>query len=169
MEPGFRGHFSFATHALRKGLGQFRPETPQAAVATLQRAAEQIETAVQQMHWIIPDMVEPRVVIHESLGRAREAAGDRKGALESYNFAASLANGTRAHYRAALLLEKTAVDTWAERRPGEAMALFMDAKQRLEAATELPPDATPSQRREHLAYLDRTIAFLKGAKVEPIR
>ena len=169
MEPSFRGHFSLATHDLRKGLRQFRAEDPHPALATLERAAQQIEAAVQQMHWVIADMVEPRVVIHESLGRAREAAQDLTGALASYHFAASLAGGTRAHYRAGLLLEKIAVADWADRRPSQALANFMAAKARLEAATVLPADASPSQRAEHLAYLERMIAFLRGAKIEPIK
>jgi hypothetical protein len=169
MEPGFRGHFSLATHALRKGLRLFRPDDPQAARTALELAADQIETASKQMHWVTADMNEPRVFIHENLGTVREAMGDRKGALESYCFAATLIGGTRADYRAGLLLEKTAVDTWLNRRPGEAMSYFMDARKRIAAATELPQGATQSQRLEHLAYIDRTLTFLRGANIEPTK
>ncbi len=168
MEPGFRGHFSFANHYLRKGLRQFRPDDPQPALAALELSAEQIETAAQQMHWVIADMRDPRVFIHESLGSVREAAGDRDGALESYNFAAKLEGGTRAHYRAAVLIGKMAVAEWSRRRPSEALTLFMDARKRIgQAGNALPQGVTLSQRVEYLAYLDRTIAFLTGAKIEP--
>lgn len=168
MEPGFRGHFSFANHYLRKGLRQFRPDDPQPALAALEHSAEQIETAAQQMHWVIADMRDPRVFIHENLGSVREAAGDRAGALESYNFAAKLEGGTRAHYRAAVLIGKMAVAEWSKRRPSEALKLFMDARKRIgQAGNALPQGVTLSQRVEYLAYLDRTIAFLTGAKIEP--
>jgi tetratricopeptide (TPR) repeat protein len=170
MEPGFRSHFSLANHYLRKGLRQFRPDDPRPALAALELSAEQIETAAQQMHWVIADMREPRVSIHESLGTVREAAGDRAGALESYNFAAKLEGGTRAHYRAAVLIGKMAVAEWAKRRPSEALTLFIDARKRIgQAGNALPQGVTLSQRVEYLAYLDRTIAFLTGAKIEPVR
>jgi tetratricopeptide (TPR) repeat protein len=170
MEPGFRGRFSLANHYLRKGLRLFNVENPDPAQAALELAAGEIETAVDQMHWVIADMIGPRVAIHESLGTAREAAGDREGALESYNFAATLPNGARTHYRAGVLIGKMAVDAWSKRRAAEAMALFIQARQRIgQAANSLPDGVTLSQRAEYLAYLDRTIAFLKGAKVEPAK
>lgn len=170
MEPGFRGHFSLATHYLRKGLRLYRPEDPQPARAALELAAEQIELAVRMMHWVIADLRDPRVTIHESLGSAREAAGDREGALGSYNFTAKLEGGTRAHYQAGLLLGKMAVDAWAKRQPAEALAYFIDARNRTgRAGNVLPQGVTLTQRAEYLAYLDRTIAFLKGAKIEPAR
>ena len=167
MEPAFRGHFSFANHLLRKGLRQFRPEDPATACATLALAAEQIEMAGVQMHWITTDMVEPRVLIHESLGNAREAAGDQAGALQSYIFAASLGGGDRANYLAGLLLEKTAIAEYEQRHPGKAMAHFIEARRRIQAAIQLPRGATPKQRLDHLAALDRMIEFLKGAQIEP--
>lgn len=168
MEPGFRAHFSFANHYLRKGLRLFDPTSPDAGHAALELAAEQIETAVEKMHWVIGDMTEPRVAIHESLGTAREAAGDHEGALESYNFAAHLPNGKRAHYRAGVLIGKQAVDAWSKRQPSQAMKLFIEARRRVgQAGGNLPAGVTPSQSAEYTAYLDRTIDFLKGAKVTP--
>jgi tetratricopeptide (TPR) repeat protein len=170
MEPGFRSHFSLATHYLRKGLRQFDAKKPEPTHAALERSAEHIETAVKKMHWVIPDMREPRVSIHENLGAAREAVGDSEGALESYNFATTLHDGRRAHYRAGVLVGKMAVETWSQRRPGEALKHFIEARRRIaQAGNQLPLGVTPSQSAEYVAYLDRTIAFLKGAKVEPMK
>jgi tetratricopeptide (TPR) repeat protein len=170
MEPAFRGHFSLASHYLRKGLRLFDAENPEPAQATLELAAEEIEKAAAKMHWVGKDMLEPRVSIHESLGTAREAGGDLEGALASYNFAAALQQGKRAHYRAAVLIGKTAVDAWSKRQPSKAMALFIEARKRVNmAGNDLPAGVTPGQRLEYIAYLDRTIAFLKGAKVEPAK
>jgi tetratricopeptide (TPR) repeat protein len=168
MEPGFRGHFSLANHHLRKGLKCLEDSNTEAALSSLEIAAEEMETAVAMMHWVIKDMIEPRVAIHESLGTMREATGDREGALESYDFAANLQRGKRAHYRAGALIGKKAVEAWSQRQPSKAMALFIEARRRIGmAGGELPPGVTRSQQADYLAYLDRSIAFLKGAKVRP--
>ena len=96
--------------------------------------------------------------------------GDSEGALESYNFATTLHDGRRAHYRAGVLVGKMAVETWSQRRPGEALKHFIEARRRIaQAGNQLPLGVTPSQSAEYVAYLDRTIAFLKGAKVEPMK
>ena len=167
MEPGFRGHLSFATHYMRKGARLFNPNDPIPALNSLELAAEQIETAVAEMHWTISDMLESRLSIHESLGTARDVAGDRVGALESYRFAATLQNGNRAHYSVGVLIGKMAAEAWAARRPSEALGYFIKARDEISAAKELPQGVAPSKRVEYLSYLDQTIAFLKGAKVEP--
>lgn len=168
MEPGFRAHFSLANHYLRKGLRHFDPAHPEAGQDALEQSASQIEKAVAKMHYAIKDMIEPRVSIHESLGTAREAAGEPDAALESYNFASKLQNGARAHYRAGVLTGKLAVDSWSKRRPAEAMARFIEARKRIgQARGALPAGVSPSQSAEYTAYLDRTIDFLKGAKVTP--
>jgi tetratricopeptide (TPR) repeat protein len=167
MEPAFRGHFYLANHYLRKGLRQFKAANPSPALDSLERASDQIETAVSSMHWTIADMVDTRLSIHESLGTVREAAGDAKGALDSYKFAAKLPNGNRANYRAGVLVGDLAAEKWAERRTSEALGYFIQARSLIAAAKELPKGATPIQRVEYLTYLDQTIAFLKGAKIEP--
>lgn len=169
MEPGFRGRFFLANHFLRKAVRQFATQDPSAALASVEIAAQQIEEAVDQMHWVIADMRDARVSIHESLGTAREANGDYQGAMEAYDFAATLINGTRAHYRAGVLHGKMAASDWNARRPAEALGRFIEAKGRIGRTHELPHGVTPNQRVEYLAYLDRTIAFLKGAKIEPVK
>lgn len=169
MEPGFRGHFSLANHLLRKSIRQFDPQDPSPALASMEIAAQQIEEAVEQMHWVIADMRESRVSIHESLGAAREANGDYQGAMAAYDFAATLIIGVRAHYRAGVLHGKMATTAWNARRPAEALAHFIEAKNHIGRTPELPQGVTPSQRADYLAYLDRTIAFLKGAKIEPAK
>ena len=168
--PPSGGHLSLANHYLRKGLRWFDPANPDPAHDALELAASEIETAVASMHWVMADMREPRVAIHESLGTAREAVGDREGALESYNFACTLYGGSRAHYRAGVLIGKMAVEAWSQRKPSEALKDFIEARRRIGlAGNNLPAGVSPSQRIEYIDYLDRTIKFLKGAKVEPAR
>jgi len=168
MEPGFRGYFSLANHHLSKGLQYLDAGDPEAALSSLENAAKAVETSVSMMHWVIVDMQEPRVAIHEGLGTMRETTGDPDGALEAYNFAAGLHKGKRAHYRAGVLIGKTAVEAWSQRQSSKALSLFIEARKRVaQAANELPAGVTPSQQAEYIAYLDRTITFLKGAKVVP--
>lgn len=169
MEPAFRAHFSLANHLLRKGLRQFSADEPDLTLATLEISAQQIDQAVKEMHWTIQDMLEPLGSIHESLGAAREANGDNKGAMQAYDFATTLRSGSRAHYRAGILFGKIAAAAWSDRRPAEALANFLEAKKRIGLAQELPQDITPSQRAEYLAYLERTITFLEGAKIAPAK
>ena len=169
MEPGFRGHFSLANHLLRKSIRQFDPQDPSPALASVEIAAQQIEEATAQMHWVTPDMNGPRVSIQESLGAAREANGDYQGAMAAYDFAVTLTLGSRAHYRAGVLHGKMATTAWNARRPAEALAHFIEAKNRIGRTPELPQGVSPNQRADYLAYLDRTIAYLKGAKIEPAK
>lgn len=170
MEPCFRCHFALANHYLRKSIRNFDPNQPGPSLDALELAADQMETAVKEMHWVLPDMNAPRVAIHQNLGIAREGAGDREGALQAYDFAATLHNGRGANYLAGVLIGRQAVETWSKRRPSEALTQFMQAKQRiLNAGDSLPPGVSLSQRAEYLAYLDETIGFLKGAKVEPLK
>ena len=169
MEPGFRGHFSLAKHYLRKGSRLFDSQNPAAALDSLERAAEEIEKACAEMHWITGDMHAPRVTIHTYLGNAREAEGDREGALASYDFAASLYDGRRANYLAGVLIGKMSVDAWKQRKPEKALGGFIEAQRRIHmAADQLPAGVTTDDRNEYLAYLDQMIAFLKGAKVAPV-
>jgi O-antigen ligase/tetratricopeptide (TPR) repeat protein len=168
MEPAFRGHFLLANHLMRKAIRQFSADDPAPTLESMEVAAQQMEQAVEGMHWIIPDMKTPRVSIHESLGAAREANGDYKGAMAAYDFTAKLEGGAGAHYRAGLLNGKMAAAAWAQRRPGEALGYFIEAKRRINQTGVLPQGVGKSQQIEYLAYLDRTINYLKGAKIDPI-
>ena len=168
MEPAFRSHFSLANHLLRKGLRQFKAEGPSVTLVALEAAASQMEESLQMMHWLNPDMNDSRVAIHESLGAAREANGDYQGALRAYDFAATLTNGARANYRAAVVVRKMADVLWNSRQPSEALGYFIEAKRRINLTGETPTDVSSSQRLEYLAYLDKTITFLTEAKVIPI-
>ena len=168
MEPAFRSHFSLANHLLRKGQRQFKAEGPSATLASLEAAAAEMEKSVEMMHWLMPDMNDSRLAIHESLGAAREANGDYQGALRAYDFAATLPNGSRVNYRAAVVVRKMADVLWKSRHPSEALGYFIEAKRRINLTGETPAGVTPSQRLEYLAYLEKMIVFLTGAKVEAI-
>lgn len=168
MEPAFRGHYSLATHLMRKGVRLFSATEPEATLEAMEVAAQQMEESVKELPYVLPYMVEPRVSVHESLGAAREANGDYKGAMEAYKFAIGLPKGDTAHYRMGVLFGKMAAASWTNRRPAEALAYFIEAKNRIGPIRPLPQGVTPSQRIEYIAYLDETITFLKGAKIAPL-
>lgn len=172
MEPGFHGHLSLALHLWHKGMRLSRSATPQAARDALEGAATQAETAfkLSPPYAISLDGHKARVAIHENLGLLREAMGDPVAALQAYDCASTLSYGTRVHYRAGVLLGKIAVQEWSQRHPSEALRHFIEARQRIGlAGSELPEGITPSQRLTYLAYLERMIAFLTGAKVQPAK
>lgn len=164
MEFGFFGNFHFANHLHRKGLRQYLAGQYTEALETLDSAATQIE----QSFGLLPTQgYEMRVAVHESLGTAREALKDYQGALEIYDKTSTMVYGDTAHYRAGVLLGRMAVEAWSNRKSSDALALFLEAKKRATTSSNIPKDVTPEQRAEYLAYLDRTIKFLEGAKVVP--
>lgn len=169
MEPAFRARFSLASHLMKKAARAFSPESPENALAILENAAVQIEQTAKEMHWITPDLRSTRVTIHESLGAAREANGNYDGAMEAYDFVCSLPTGEKGHYRAAILNGKIAAAAWNARNSPLAMAYFIEARRRLSATSEttLPEGVSMVNRAEYLKYLNDTINFMTGAKIQP--
>lgn len=171
MEAGFRSHQAYASHLARKGLNQLKSGDKKPALATLQEAANQIEQAYNSSAAYImgSEGRNLRVNIHELLGLAYEANGNNPQALESYNLAASLPMGNRAHHRAGVLIGRMACDTWYQRNPARALALFIEARERMaKAGAELPYGATATRRAELMKYFEESIKILKAAKVVPL-
>lgn len=163
MEPAFRARFYFANYLTKKGR---RQSDKADALTTQENAAQQMERAVKEMHWVIRDMWNPRVTVHENLGMAREASGDFQGALTAYGFAATLQNGSTADYRAGVLIGKMASPIWADHRPEEAFGYFLESKRRIGMAKELPRNVSAAHRDEFIAYVDRAIGLMKTAKIQ---
>jgi O-antigen ligase len=165
MEPAFRAHFSFARHLTSVGR---RQSNPAEAKSVQEAAAQQMEQAVKQMHWVVQDMPVPRVAVHENLGLARERCGDVQAALHAYDFAAALRKGSKAHYHAGVLLGRMASKIWAQNRPAEAYGYFIESKRRIGLAKELPQNVTAAQRAEFIAYVDRGIQLMKTARIKAV-
>ena len=168
MESGFRGHFWLANHHLRKGERLFNAKNSAGALVSLERAAEEIEKSCEEMPWVFDDMHGPRVTIHTNLGNMREAEGDRVGALAAYDFAATQHYGRHAEYFSGVLIGKMALDAWKERKPEIALGGFIEAQRRLQVAgDQLPGGVSMDDRTKYMTYLEQTIAFMKGAKIQP--
>lgn len=165
MESLFSSHFHFANHLYKRGLRDYQSGDKAKAVEAFQEAAVQIESALKSVPW---NGVQLRLLIYESLGAAQEGTDDPDGALETYNLLSTINHGQTAHYRAGALLGKLAVQTWQKREPAEALRLFIEARERVAANKGAPPSGvTGAQRAEYIAYLDRTIKFLKDARITP--
>jgi len=170
MESSFRAHYYYSQHLVRKSIALRMKGKLGESLTSAELAAEQIEAAILLTPpWVIHlDGRNLRISIHENLGLTREAVGDRMGALAAYDMAASIQTGQRAHYRAAVLLGRMGRDQWADRRAPQALHKFIQARNRLiAAAKQLPEGVTLSQSLEFANYLDRSIALLQDAKIEP--
>ena len=170
MEPAFNARLSLARHLLGKGIRQMRAGKTDAALDSLETAVGHVEYAAAQIPpWIFHTLGRPtQFSIHEGLGLARELLGDYDGAFQAYAAALAVPRAPRSvEYRIGLLHGKLASQKWAERKPSEALGSFLKARQHIAAASDLPEGIPPARRVEYLAYLDRTIAFLKAAKVVP--
>lgn len=169
METAFMSNYMFASHLLRKGLRDHDKDDPFPSLETFQLAAIHIEKAAELTldRLFNPESRLLRVSIHESLGAVLEALGEYDEAMEKYDYAATLRDGSSAHYRAALLLGKSALRAWSERRPGDALRHFIDARDRALIVRILPSGVTPQQRTEFIEYLRNQVKFLEGAKISP--
>ncbi len=174
FEMGFRGHYSFANHYFRKGLRLFDPSDPSPAVSALEMARTELDHAFKQTPiWALRG--EGNLLhfhLFENLAIALEATGDLHGALEAYESASEGLEGTgiSANFWVAQMLGKIGKAAWNSRNPGEALWYFNKAKLRLDVlAGNLPESVSPEQFQEHLAYLDKSIAFLNGAHIQPVK
>ncbi len=168
MEPAFHGHLLLTLHYERIGARQLRDGETADAVTTLRQATREIENSIDQMHWLNHEMRKTRVNMYENLGVAQEAAGDLSGAIDTYDFAAPLPFGSHLHYRAAMVIGKMASKEWSNRRPSEALSLFIQAQKRLQQShNQIPKGITPAQQKEYYKYLNDSIKFLKGARITP--
>jgi len=168
QEPAFRAHLTFARHYFRLARRQFTSQGPAAAIPLFAKSVEQIETATRKMHWPDRKMHDFRILAHEMHGFAQESNHDLQGALEAYRFASKIQYAQHIHYRLAVVLGKIADQTWQQREPEQALALYLQARQHLDQSSgQLPADVSADQRQKYLEDLDHNIAFLRGAKVEP--
>lgn len=166
MEPAFRAHFLFSSHLLEKSSRLFDPASPQQTLPVMEKAADEMEQAFQQMPYGINEF-STRVAIHDALGFARESCGDNAAALKAYDFTAGLVGGSRGHYRAGELYGKMGDKAWRQRNPALAMACFNEAHRRILFAGELPDGVTAEKRTAVIQYLERAIGVFQQNKIEP--
>jgi tetratricopeptide (TPR) repeat protein len=170
MESGYRGHFYLASHHFNQGRRSLFENKNVKAREAFERAATEIELAAAQSS---PNVMGvegrlKRISIYDNLGSTRENSGNPKGAMESYQAAASIPGGEAVHYREGVLLSKTAKALLQNRRSGEALGYFIEARRRINMAPGVPERVTPLEKSEFTAQLDQTINSMKEAKIVPV-
>ena len=168
MEAAFRGKYLFAIRLQSKGLRDYKEGKTEAAMESFMLAARYMDEShekdggggtLEEYHL--------RVHVHENYGLTLNNLGDYKGALREFNLASTLPYGTSAHYLAAILLGERAIVLWKKREGSDALKLFLDARQRIDQAHELPDNVTPEKVNEWRLYFDQSIGLLRAANFEP--
>lgn len=170
QEPAFRSHYLFSSHFLGKGMRQLKQHGTEEARLSLELALEQLDKALESMHWGNREMKETRLTILENLALCREANNDWSGAMEIFNEAATLQFGRRANFHVARLQTQKAEEIWKEREPEKALAIFLDAEASLQKARgELPTGTTKEDLSQLRKRVHQSIQFLKRARIQPKR
>lgn len=166
MESTYRVWHHLARHCFIKAERQLRQGETEAALGTTEEAVEAMEKAVRDTPpWLIDRDL--RLSIHERLGLIRGFQGDEAGALEAYQFMTVILPGSRGHYRAASLLVKRANRVWLDRKPAEALADFLSAKEHYAETSAFPEDVSVTERVALWQYINSKITDLRAAKIEP--
>ena len=166
LETAYRGHYYFAAHYQQKAVRQFLAQDATQALASYELAVAEIEKATKESPiWVTGTAL--RTAIHEGRGVMLEGQGDWQRAMTAYDQAAKLMPGSRANYRAALLLARQAEAIWLERKPEAAMAGFLAAKKRFSQASEFPEEVSQVQRKAVWDYLHERIRGFEVAKIKP--
>ncbi|MFK7851185.1 MAG: O-antigen ligase family protein [Akkermansiaceae bacterium] len=169
MEPTFFARSWYARHLCEKGYTELDDQDPTVPLNTFQLAAAQTDWLMNLFG--VVDYSQERKITHvrirQGLGLAYERLDDFKSAISQYEKAAELPGGSSSYYLAGTLYGKIAVKAWSERRSADALRLFNEAELRIVKSTEIPNFVTPEAKADYLAYLRKSINFLKGAKVKP--
>jgi len=166
VETAYRSWHHLAGHYFRKSTGQLREGDATKALQTIELAVSAMEKAVAQSPpWVIDQ--ELRLAIYERMGVICGLLGNEAGALEAYDFMDTIATASRGNYRAARLLMQRGNRVWLERKPAEALAAFLRARQRFSRAASFPEETSMAERNATWEYLNEKITDLQAAKIEP--
>ena len=169
MEHGFHVRLQYAGHLLKRGTRQLSVNQIPEALSTFSDAIAQLD-AIQST--VSQELTQSeganlKAHIYEGLGLAYELTGDYKGALEAFEVMASADDKTGGSYRIAALQSKMAREYWTQRRPAEALALFLRAKERMAKNPQLPANVNLEKKIELREYIDQSILFLQKARITP--
>ncbi|TAG09534.1 MAG: hypothetical protein EAZ42_06730 [Verrucomicrobia bacterium] len=171
MEQSYQAGMEYASHLLRKGQNSLSEKSYDEARRSLESSIRLSENAVKNVNmWTFVDQFPLKLVaIYESYGLACEGINDLNAALRSYHLASEIPLRPKPlFYRMGVVYGKLGKAAWEKRRSAEALGYFIEAKNHIDAAAELPQGVTPSMKLDYQEYLNDTIRFLKGAKITPI-
>ena len=165
MEPAFLAHFHQAKHFHRKGLRHHQAGNVHASVRELEASRESFRQSEKKSAWITREIREVRNSIHLSLALAQEAAGDHEAALKTCGDALEL-RALEFRYHAGMIQYRRAMMVWHQRRPDEALPIFLNARNRLLGSrNQLPQGVSREAVQEHIDTIDETVKLLRGAGI----
>ncbi len=169
LEPAFRARVHFARHLVRKGrslmsVGNYAP-----AVDAFQQARAEIEIVGEEFPQLIDwgEGLDLQLTILEGLGAAQEGMEDFPAAADAYLAASKFHQGRRAHFYLGALFTRIGEKAWTSRKPSDAFAYFLKAREHFGTASELPEGVTAELKQELVDYIDRSIALLTETKFVP--
>ncbi len=169
MESAYKAHLGYSGYLVRRGMRELASNRMDEASLSFGEALQQLERSEEKSPpWIRdqPAVYEQIASLYIGVGITNEAAGDYTDALAYYDRVAEALGKSEGHFRAGLLLGKMAETAWKERQPSKALTLFQKARQRLEAANNLPPTQR-NMRDEHLSFVSTRIQYLLDARITP--
>ncbi|MEI6676500.1 MAG: O-antigen ligase family protein [Verrucomicrobiota bacterium] len=170
MEAGFKGGFSKAAYLKLKAERLLANKQNGEALEVMLGARAALVKACEFPSGapLGQDARELRIVNAQRLGVLLSLAGRDREAEEEFESAAIVWGGSGTNYLYAWHLRNKAERIWKERRPAEALGLFLKARGLLDrAGSPLPAGVTSEDHTKLRQDLDKFIQFLKGAKVEP--
>jgi len=170
MEAGFKGSYSKAAYLRLKAERLLAANRNEEALAALLSARDTLVNSSSLSVWGVQGRAALvlRVWIGERLGVLLSLAGRDQAAEEEFETIDALGTTSCVRYLYAWHLWTKGKRIWGERKPAEALALFLKARVLLDrAAGYLPAGATPEDYAKLGREVDECIRFLKTAKVEP--
>ena len=171
MEAGFKGGYSKAAY-LRLKADRLLAEGRRDEALDVLLGARDVLVRACSFPSGAPLGEEARILrngIGERLAVLLSWAGRDQEAEEEFASTTRLGIETGLRYLQACHLRVKAKRMWNQRRPGEALGLFLKARELVELTARcLPVGVSTADYAKLHADLDQSIAFLKGAKVEPI-
>lgn len=172
MENVYRGRYFHAQHLYKQSLREMIDGKQEEALASIRQAIAEIDRAAEQSssYKFGAEGVSLQIACYERLGMLLEAKDHQDEALASYEHAAGLygGSGMHVHFRTAALLAKRANALWFSREPQKALALFLQARQKLQQSQgRLPEGISSDQRDTFIRKLDHAIQTLQDAGFQP--
>ncbi|MBK1882490.1 O-antigen ligase family protein [Luteolibacter pohnpeiensis] len=170
MESSFRSYYYYAQHLIQKAERQLSNGNPDAAFASASDASQQVSMVAKEMGWFMRHYEGMKIKLDALLaqGSSSEAANRPQDALSYYKAAAEIPIPSDAKWKAGVLLMNEGKTAYSKRNPEIALRDYLEALNYLKAAP-IPNKVPRDLKGEYVSYLNRSIEFLRGAKIEPAK
>jgi hypothetical protein len=170
MEAAYKGHYSKAAHFRLKAERLLAEQQLEAALEAMLEARAALEKSCDFPTGLPlgEEARSLRIAIAGRLAGLLAMVGRDHEAEEEFEAAARIANGTGIRYYHAAYCYTKGRQVWNERRPAEALSLFLKGRWLIDrTGPNLPIGVTQADQLKLSQELDKHIQYLKEAKVEP--